>query len=180
MPKRRNSKAPEEVSRGGSTVNGLQRADLPLTEMQRAFVNHLVHNKLNQTAAARQAGFNQPGTSAHALMRNPKVLAAIAVEREEYAKASGMTKKKVIDGFSEAIDMARIKGDPIAMIAGWREIGKMCGFYEAQKAEITVSVQGQVLIQRLNSMSDEELLQLAEGDPSVLEGEFSVVDPSGT
>lgn len=176
MPTRRNSKSASEIGRGGSTVTGFQDPTQPLTEMQRAFVHNLVHNKLNQTAAARQAGFNQPGTSAHALVRNPKVIAAIAEERAEYARASGMTKQKVIDGFAEAIDLARIKADPIAMIAGWREIGKMCGFYEAQKSEIKVSVQGQVLIHRLNSMSDEELLALAEGDPSVLEGEFSVVD----
>jgi phage terminase small subunit len=144
--------------------------------MQRKFVHHLVHDKMNQTAAARLAGFNQPGTSANYLMRNPKVVAAIAEERAEYAKASGMTKQKVIEGFTESINLARIKADPIAMIAGWREIGKMCGFYEATKSEIKVSVQGQVMLQRLNSMSDEELLALAEGDPSVLEGEFTIVD----
>lgn len=157
-------------------VTGNQSPDQPLTEMQRRFVQHLVHDKLNQTAAARQAGFVGPGTAANALMRNPKVLAAIAVEREEYAKASGMTKKKVIDGFLEAIDIGRIKADPIAMIAGWREVGKMCGFYEAQKTEVTVSVSGQMLVQRLNTMSDEELLRMAEQDPSVLEGEFHVVE----
>lgn len=175
MPKRRNSIAATELPRD-TRNRGNQDPSQPLTEMQRMFVHHLVHNKLNQTAAARQAGFNQPGTSATALMKNPKIQRAIAEERAEYARASGMTKRKVIEGFSEAIDLARIKADPIAMIAGWREIGKMCGFYEATKTEIKVSVQGQVLIQRLNSMSDEELLALAEGDPSVLEGEFTVVD----
>lgn len=175
QPKRRNSMAVTELPRDVRNRGG-QDASQPLTEMQRMFVQHLVHDKLNQTAAARQAGFHQPGTSAHALMKNPKVLAAIAEERLEYAKASGMTKRKVIEGFSEAIDLARIKADPIAMIAGWREIGKMCGFYEATKTKVEVSVQGQVLIQRLNTMSDEELLALAEGDPTVLEGEFNVVD----
>jgi hypothetical protein len=52
----------------------------------------------------------------------------------------------------------------------------MCGFYEPTKAKIEVSVQGQVLIQRLNAMSDEELLKLAEGDPNVLEGEVTVIE----
>lgn len=47
--------------------------------------------------------------------------------------------------------MAKIKADPLTMIAGWREVGKMCGFYEPTKAKIEVSVQGQVLIQRLNA-----------------------------
>lgn len=177
-PRRRNS-TPVEALPKDVRNTGSQDADQPLTEMQRAFVTYHVHHKLNQTAAARQAGFNQPGTSANALMKNPKVIKAIAVEREEYAKASGMTKQKVIDGFAEAIDLARIKADPIAMIAGWREVGKMCGFYEPQKTEVRVSVQGQVLLQQLNNMTDEQLLQMAEEDPSILEGEFlDVTDQS--
>lgn len=175
MPKRRNSTAVTELPRNTGHM-GNQDASQPLTEMQRSFVNHLVNNKLNQTAAARQAGFNQPSSSANALMRNPKVIAAVAEERMEYARASSMTKQTVIDGFSEAVDMARILADPVAMIAGWREIGKMCGFYEAKKTEIKISVAGEVLIHRLNSMSDAELLALAEGDPTVLEGEFTIVD----
>lgn len=175
QPQRKNSMSAGQLSpslnRGGQT-----KVDAPLTEMQTRFVENLVHHKLNQTAAARLAGFNQPATSANTLMKNPRIQRAIAIERDEYAKASGMTKQKVIDGFAEAIDLARLKADPVAMIAGWREIGKMCGFYEAQKTEITVSMSGQVLIQRLNSMSDEELLQLAQKDMSVLDGDFQVVD----
>lgn len=158
-------------------ANGGENPDAPLTELQRKFVMHLVHDKMSQTAAARAAGFGgQPGPTANSLMKLNKIQAAIAREREEYAKASGMTKQKVIDGFAEAIDLARIKADPIAMIAGWREIGKMCGFYEPTKTEIKLSVNGQVMVQKLNSMSDEELLALAERDPRVLEGDFSVVD----
>ena len=71
--------------------------------------------------------------------------------------------------------MARIKADPIAMIAGWREIGKMCRFYEATRAKIEVSVQGQVLIQRLNTMSD-EAARPHRGRPVGSGGEFNVVD----
>lgn len=150
--------------------------DRPLSERQRIFIHNLVHNKLTQTVAARQAGFSHPGAAAYEQMRNPKVLAAIAEEREAYARASAMTKKKVVDGFVEAIEMGRIKGDPLAMIAGWREVAKMCGFYEPTKAQLTVSVQGQVMLHRLNALPDEELLRLAEGNSDSIEGEFSVVD----
>ena len=147
----------------------------PLTERQRAFVTNLVHHKMNKAASCRLAGFSDPDVTAHRLMRTPKIIRAIEEERAEYARSSGMSKKRVIDGFSEAIDLARIKGDPLAMIGGWREIGKMCGFYEATKTELKVSVGGQLLLQRINTMSDAELLQLAENDPSVLEGDFHVV-----
>jgi len=144
--------------------------------MQQEFVKHLVQNRLGNTAAARQAGFAHPNVVAAQLLKLPKIQKAIREEREAYIQASGMTKKKVIDGFAEAIDLGRIKADPIAMIAGWREIGKMCGFYEAQKSELKISVQGQVMVQKLNSMSDAELLQLAEENPEALEGEFNVVE----
>lgn len=172
QPKRKNSKSYAQLS---PYTPGTQNPNVPLTAQQALFVKHLVEDKLPQIAAARMAGYEDPGVTGYRLMRNPKVQRAIAEARREYAIASGMTKQKVIDGFSEAIDLGRIKGDPISMIAGWREIGKMCGFYEPTKTKVEVSVQGQVLIQRLNSMSDEELLKLAEGDPTVLDGEFSVI-----
>lgn len=171
------SQAPENLpSRRESAKNGILNPDAPLTEMQRQFVVYLVDHGMTQTAAARAAGASNPGTQAHEWMRHPKIERAIAERRAEYAAASQVTKKRVIDGFLESIEMAKIKADPLTMIAGWREVGKMCGFYEPTKAKIEVSVQGQVLIQRLNAMSDEELLKLAEGDPNVLEGEVTVIE----
>ena len=171
------SQAPENLpSRRESAKNGNLNPNAPLTEMQRQFVMYLVDHQMTQTAAARAAGAAQPGTAAFDWMRHPKVERAIAERRAEYAVASQVTKKRVIDGFLESIEMAKIKADPLTMIAGWREVGKMCGFYEPTKAKIEVSVQGQVLLQRLNGLSDEELLKLAEGDPNVLEGDVKVIE----
>ncbi len=171
------SQAPENLPpRAETRKNGNFNPDAPLTERQRQFVVNLVDHGMTQTAAARAAGSAQPGTSAYEWMRHPKIERAIAERRAEYAVASQVTKKRVIDGFLESIEMAKIKADPLTMIAGWREVGKMCGFYEPTKAKIEVSVQGQVLFQRLNAMSDEELLKLAEGDPNVIDGEVKVIE----
>lgn len=155
---------------------GNQDPNGPLSEMQSAFVKHLVHDQLTQTAAARMAGFKNPNVAATNLVRNPKIIKAIAEARAEYALASGMTKQKVIDGFLEAVDLARIKGEPMAMVAGWREVGKMCGFYEPQKSEIKLSVHGAVLVERMSAMSDDELLRILEQDPQAIEGEFTNVE----
>lgn len=171
------SQAPENLpSRTESAKNGVLNPDAPLTEMQRQFVTYFVDHQMTQTAAARAAGFAQPGTAANQMMQHPKIARAIAERRAEYAAASQVTKKKVIDGFLESIEMAKIKADPLTMIAGWREVGKMCGFYEPSKAKIEVSVNGQVLIQRLNTLSDEELLKIAEGDPDVFDAEVKVIE----
>jgi len=171
------SQAPENLpNRREQAKNGVLNPDAPLTEMQRQFVTFLVDQQMTQTAAARAAGFAQPGTAANQMMQHPKIARAIAERRAEYAAASQVTKKKVIDGFLESIEMAKIKADPLTMIAGWREVGKMCGFYEPSKAKIEVSVNGQVLIQRLNALSDEELLKIAEGDPDVFDVDVKVIE----
>ena len=171
------SQAPENLPpRAETRKNGNFNPDAPLTERQRQFVVNLVDHGMTQTAAARAAGAAQPGTAAYDWMRHPKIERAIAERRAEYAAASQVTKKRVIDGFLESIEMAKIKADPLTMIAGWREVGKMCGFYEPTKTKVEVSVNGQVLLQRLSSMSDEELLKIAEGDPNVIDGEIRVIE----
>lgn len=171
------SQAPENLpSRRESAKNGDLNPDAPLTEMQRLFVVNMVDNSMTQTAAARAAGFSTPGTMANLLMKHPKIERAIAERRAEYAAASQVTKKRVIDGFLESIEMAKVKADPLTMIAGWREVGKMCGFYEPTKTKVEVSVNGKVLFDRMNAMTDEELLRLAGEDPNVLDGHVTLIE----
>lgn len=45
------------------------------------------------------------------------------------------------------------------MVAAAREIGKMCGFYEPQKIDITHSLAGK---QKVEQLSDDELFKLIE------------------
>lgn len=176
-PKNKSPKQAMPTKRGIPHKKGEEKIDGILTERQRTFVNHVVRDKLNYAAAARQAGFANTNSAVQALVKNAKVAHAIAVEREEFARASQMTKKKVIDGFMEAIDMARLKADPMVMVAGWREVAKMCGFYEPTKHKLEVSVNGEVVIQKLQSLDDAQLLALADGRSDAIDGEFTVVEP---
>jgi phage terminase small subunit len=138
-----------------------------LTSKQRSFVTALVHENQTKTKSAIIAGYTPQSASGTArdLLALPKIQAAVAAERASYAIASGVTKKMVVDGLMEAVDMAKIKADPLAMIAGWREVGKMLGFYEPTKVSMSVTVGGQVLLSKMNTMSDAELLaEIAEID----------------
>jgi phage terminase small subunit len=154
----------------------------PLTEQQRLFVRFHVHEQMNVSASARAAGYKgNVGAAGAELMKNPNVQHAIALAREEYQIASQITRKKVIEGMQEAIDLARLQSEPATMIAGWREIGRICGLYEPTKTRMEVSVNGSVTLQRLETMTDAELLQLMHEQtetpapaPALLEGEFSV------
>lgn len=52
--------------------------------------------------------------------------------------------------------------EPATMVSGWREIGKMCGYFEPKKVDINVNVTGNVIHQRLNQLSDAELLKIIQ------------------
>src|SRR5690349_15165997 len=126
------------------------------TQRQRDFVYALVHLNKTYANAAIHAGYKDPQPTASKLMKLPHVKALIAKEREDFAVQNRMTKKKVMDGFLEAIDMAKIKADPIAMIGGWREIARMCGYFEPTRHQIQVSVAGKIVVEKLQTLSDSE------------------------
>ena len=56
--------------------------------------------------------------------------------------------------------MARGQANPAAMIAGWREIGRMLGFYAPDVRRVVVGPGAEALT-RFESMMDSELLALA-------------------
>jgi hypothetical protein len=91
-----------------------------------------------------------------------KLIAACEHEQRLLAKASGISRKRVMEGFLEAIELAKIQADPSAMIAGWREIGRMCGYYEPERKEFTFSVDASALYNKLRELPDEVLLRIVE------------------
>jgi len=94
-------------------------------------------------------------------MREPEVQAAVREnERAVEAKIS-MSRDKVVQGLLDAIAIAEVESNPHALIAGWREIAKMLGYYtpECQVMDVTLDIAR--VIRRFEQMSDEELVKLA-------------------
>lgn len=146
--------------------------DRPLTSKMKEFVKLWAQGETILSAAIR-AGYNDGGTYAYRLAKDPAILKIYHREKEAYAAAVGMTRQKVMEGLLEAVEMAKIQADPTAMIAGWREVGKMCGYYEPTKKQIDVNITGNVVMERLNRLSDAELLKLiGEQAGNVIEGEL--------
>jgi phage terminase small subunit len=52
-----------------------------------------------------------------------------------------LDRETVIRELRAAVEVARTKGDASAMIAGWREIGRMLGFYEPEVRRMVASQQ---------------------------------------
>jgi hypothetical protein len=130
----------------------------PLTEKQRLFVHYWASGE-SVDFAAKKAGFDSQSYG-HQLKVMPKIRNLYDAEKAKYIEAAQVTREDVINGFKEAIADAKLMSEPATMIAGWREIGKLCGFYEPKRVDLNINMNGNVVLERMNKMSDAELLKI--------------------
>lgn len=131
----------------------------PLTEKQKLFVKYWAEGDAITTASAR-AGYSDGATLAYRMVKMPNVLALYDQYKLAYEEAAQMTRKKVMDMLLESYDMAKLLAEPSTMVAAAREIGKMCGYYAPVETRVKLDVSGNIVHQRLNSLSDAELIKL--------------------
>lgn len=141
-----------------------------LTEQQKIFVNAIVRGKA-PNVAARMAGYASPDQQGYSVVKSPKVQEAIRYLHRRHEKAADMTRKKVMDGLLEAIEMAKVQADSGNMISGWREIAKMCGYYAPEVKKIDINVTAKRVIDKLETLSDADLLEMVEQQGRIIEHE---------
>lgn len=122
---------------------------------------------LTRRQSAVVAGIAGDGSSTDQL---PSVQAELARVRQQMAVDSGVTRQTIIDGLLDAAAQAKLMGEPATMVAAWRELGKMLGFYAPEVRKIEKGINKRDLKNALEDMSDDELRQLARG--RVIDGEF--------
>lgn len=128
---------------------------------------------LSDTAALKAAGITN--TNSTSALRTQRVKEALAHARTDVRSASSLSRLDVIEGIMEAIDMARQMAEPGTMINGYDKLAKIIGAYEPETKKIEVSLSGEYLLHRMERMSSEELLAIAEGRMTI-EGEYVPVN----
>jgi hypothetical protein len=135
--------------------------DKPLTEKQKAFVREWAKGETIISASAR-AGYNDGAAYAYRLVRMPNILKLYNEEKRKYEEASQMTRKKVMDGLLEGIEMAKLACEPASVITGWKTVGQMCGYFEPVARKLDINVTGSIELNRMNRLSDAELLRVIQ------------------
>lgn len=107
--------------------------------------------------AAKLAGLKEASVGGH-------VHEYIAAEKHRLAREQMVSRHDVIEGLKEGIEMGRLVSDPGAMIAGWREIGKMLGYYEPERRQVDIAVRGSLTMDQMRELPDHELLKIIEGE----------------
>ena len=144
-----------------STYEGAMQVspDKPLTEKQKLFVKLWAQGE-TILAASLKAGYADHGTYAYRMVRMPNVLALYDAETRAYEEAAGMSRKTVMDMLLESYQAAKTLDEPSSMVSAAREIGRMCGYYEPVRVKHEVSVEGKMLVERVNALSDEQLIEM--------------------
>ena len=147
-----------------------------LTQKEHDFLN-AIEMGLTTTQAVKRAGYKNTSILGD-LLKKPHIASRMKDIRENIANENKMTRDKVMEGIAEAIDMAKLMGDPQSMIRGWSEVAKMCGYYAPEKKELKLSVGARRLKTEFESLPQEELLKLASEEDAI-DGEFWEEEDNG-
>lgn len=147
---------------------------LACTPQQLVFVQEMAKG-VPQSVAAKTAGFADYTREGSRLLRKAHIVAAIQYLHREHEAVVRMSRQRVMEGMLESIEMAKQLSEPGTMVAGWREIGKMCGYYAAEHKIHHHQHSAKRAVDRLESLSDAELLEMVEKDSEAIEGEFAEV-----
>lgn len=135
------------------------------TPKQRRFVSEYAIDR-NGAAAAVRAGYSARSAKqiANELLTKPDLRAAVTAQEARIAADLEVTRQRVLDGLLEAVEMARERADPAAMISAWKEVGRLCGYYAPDRVQVGVQLGDAEAaeLRRLEAMSDEELAAIME------------------
>jgi phage terminase small subunit len=136
--------------------------EYPLTSRQQRFVELYALDRCGTQAAIGAGYTGRPAAAAvtaSRLLRKPNVQAALQAQEARIAADLEVTRQRVLDGLLEAVEMARERADPAAMISAWREVGRLCGYYAPDRVQVGVQLGDAEAaeLRRLEAMSDEEL-----------------------
>jgi len=135
-----------------------------LTEAKELYCQSIAQG-MKPNLAATAAGLEKPPQP------NPELKNRIAQLKEDLATNLGINKAYILQGFKDAVEIAELgeQPDPMQMIAGYREMGKMLGYYEPIRHEITVTTGA------VGHLSNEKLLEIADMS-DVIDGAYHLVD----
>lgn len=128
------------------------------TERQKAYVNGVMEGKTRHRSAV-EAGY----ANAIAPEFSATVKQEIAKAREQLTDITTIKRVDVIDGIMDGIACARMQGDSGNIIKGWTEVAKILGYYAPEVKTINLNLSQQRMRTQFETLSDEELLAIAEG-----------------
>ncbi len=134
-----------------------------LTARESLFVQEYLIDACGTQAAIR-SGVAPAGAHVWAsrALRKAKVSAALKARQAADATRLSIQREDVLNGLVEAAAMAKRQCDPAGMVAAWKQVGHLLGYYTPERIKVDVNVAGSLEMGRMNQLSDAELLTIIE------------------
>lgn len=132
-----------------------------LSKQQAMYVAYRERGHTKQKSAVL-AGYADVDKAGYAVEKSLTVQEELEKARREVAEKTGITRDDVVAGMLEAVEMAKVMGDPQSLIRAWSEIGKIHGHY-APELKRHVHGLDKESREALKAMPDNELRRLAKG-----------------
>jgi phage terminase small subunit len=118
----------------------------------------------NATASAVKAGYSINGASVagNRMLRNASVQKALQALQAADAARLLIQREDVLNGLMEAAAMAKLLCDPGGMVAAWKQVGHLMGYFSPERIKVDVNIAGSLEMGRMNQLSDAELLKIIE------------------
>lgn len=134
-----------------------------ITGRQKRFAEEYVLDH-NGAAAAVRAGYAPASAKVTACrLLNQRAIQEVVNEHEHAIETElQMSRNRVINGLLSAIEMAEAKADAGSLIAGWRELGKLMGYYQPLRTIVDIKPRNNSTFTYFETLSDQELIQILE------------------
>ena len=96
------------------------------------------------------------------MLRNARVQNALQAHQAADAARLSIQREDVLNGLLQAAEMAKLQCDPAGMVAAWKQVGHLMGYYSPARIKVDVSVAGSLEMKRLSQLSDAELIKMIE------------------
>lgn len=130
--------------------------------------------RLPVSRAGEVAGVPNP----HLVLKRAHVAGAREQLRAQLRVRTQITREDIVQGLKEAIDQAVILADPMAQIAGWREVAKILGYDKTPTVQVHLTGTVEQMQKQIQAMPMEELLRLG-GANDVIDADFYKVGEHG-
>ena len=116
----------------------------------------------NASASAVKAGYSPNGASVAGtrMLRNVSVRKVLQARQAADATRLSIQREDVLNGLLLAAETAKLQCDPAGMVAAWKQVGHLMGYYSPERIKLDVNVAGSLEMGRLNQLSDAELLKI--------------------
>lgn len=142
--------------------------DYGLDEQEQQLLYNIEVLGLSVKRAGAMAGVADP----HAMLQRSNVMVAREKLRAALRERLQITREDVVNGIKAAIDQAVILADPMAQIAGWREIAKILGIDKTPNVNVHIQGTLEQVQKQLQGLPLEQLMKEAGQIGNVVDVDF--------